>query len=151
MAYATPKTDWKATDFFNTTDFIRIRDNLQFCNEWFKSHTWPFVALTDTQLTRGQNSLPTPQLINALESNLQRLHDAIGINFATWQDSKTWYERLDALYTANPDYTDWNRWEELAKCLKATIDYVEIYLNNRISGTFTLGNSYSVQKFSRGR
>lgn len=151
MAFSTPKTDWVSTDYYNIEDWERIRDNLTFINDWFLEHKWPSVVLESMATSRGINALPTVELVNRLERNLQALYETTGIPITEWRDSKTWYGRLDALYSANPTYDDWNRWEELAKRLKESIDYVSTYLYQRISGTFYLGNNIRVQLMSRGR
>lgn len=151
MAFQTPKTNWVSTDHFNISDWERVRGNLEFINSWFKDHNWPSSVLESMSTPRGINELPTVDLVNRLERNLTLIHATTGIPIAEWRDSKVWYARLDALYSANPTYDDWNRWEELAKRLKESIDYVSTYLYQRISGTFYSGSNYRVQLFSRGR
>lgn len=151
MAFQTPKTNWVSTDYFNISDWERVRDNLEFINTWFKEHNWPSSVLNSMDTPRGINELPTVGLINRLEKNLTLIHSTTGIPITEWRNSKVWRYRLDAMYSANPTYDDWNRWEELAKRLKESIDYVSTYLYQRISGTFCSGNNYRVQLFSRGR
>lgn len=151
MAFTTPKVDWKLSDFYNIEDWARLRDNLIFIDSWFKSRNWPNVTLESMATSRGLNALPSVQLINRLERNLQNIYEMTGIPITEFRDSKTWYARLDALYSSNPTYDDWNRWETLPKRLKESIDYVDTYLYQRISGTLYSGNHYRVQLFSRGR
>lgn len=151
MAFQTPKTNWVRTDHFNISDWERVRDNLEFINSWFKAHNWPNSVLESMATPRGINDLPSVELINRLEQNLNAVYTITGIPITEWRNSKTWYARLDAMYSANPTYDDWNRWEELSKRLKESIDYVSTYLYHRISGTFYSGNNYRVQLFSRGR
>lgn len=151
MAWSTPKVDWVATDHFNIEDWERVRDNLIFINDWFKAHNWPSSVLQSMATSRGINALPSVQLVNRLEANLTLIHSTTGIPITEWRDSKTWRARLDALYSDNPTYDDWNRWETLAKRLRESIDYVATYLYQRISGTFYAGNNIRIQHFSRGR
>lgn len=151
MAFQTPKTNWKATDYFNIDDWMRVKDNLIFINDWFKAHNWPSSVLQNTEASRGINTLPSVELINRLEQNLKTIYNKTGIPITEWRDSKTWYGRLESLYSTNPTYDDWNRWETLAKRLKESIDYVDAYLYQRISGTFYAGSNIRIQTLSRGR
>ena len=151
MAFTTTKTDWSPSDFYNIEDWERLRDNLISINSWFRSHNWPKVNLTSMAASRGINSLPSVQLINRLEANIKNMYETTGIPITEFRDSKTWYSRLDSLYSENPTYDDWNRWEMFAKRLKESIDYVDTYLYRRTCGTFYSGNNYRLQLFSRGR
>lgn len=151
MPFIAPKTSWAPIDYFNVEDWNRVVDNLIFVNDWFKLHNWPSAALQSMSLDRGQNSLPYVDLINRLEQNLQRVYEITGINFTEWRNSKTWYARLETQYHSNPNYDDWNRWEQLSKNLMESINYVTVYLHQRISGTFYASADYRIQMLSRGR
>lgn len=151
MSFTTPKTNWVSSDYYNIEDWIRLRDNLIFVNEWFKTHNWPAVTLNSVETPRGINALPTVDLINALEQNLTLIYQCIDIPLTEWRASKEWYVRLDARYQSNPTSDDWNRWEELPKRVHECIVYVSTYLHRRVSGTFYAGNNLRTQLFSRGR
>ena len=151
MAWEIPKIDWKSTDYFNIEDWRRVQNNLIWINNWFKDRGWPNAALEDTTPYRDSMTLPTVELVNRLERNIQKIFNISLIPVTEFRDSKEWHARLSSLYTENPTYDDWNRWEELPVYIKESIDYVSAYLNNRICGTFYAGNNRQLQLFSRGR
>lgn len=152
MSWSTPKVTWQATEFYNTEDWDRVRNNLIYCNQWFIDHNYPSVQLNPLVLDRGRAELPTPILVNKLEDNLKMLYDIFGVPFTEWQPREYWYGRLEGLYSRNPNYTDWNRWEQLPKRIKESLDYIETYFWHRVSGTFKCGNyNRIVQLLSRGR
>lgn len=151
MAYVTPKVTWKSSDSFETTDWNRIRNNLLWIYDWMVARKMAPTPLQSTTLPNAGNSLPYVDLINKMEANLQAVNDSFGIDYTAWDGRKTWYARLDALWTENPTNEDWNRWELLAKLIRESIDYIENYLYQRVSATFCAGEFRTVQHFSRGR
>lgn len=136
MSWVTPKTNWVSTEFYNVEDWRRVEENLKLCAQWLTTHGYPQLStpLQDTAIS-GKLALPTPQLLNKVESNLTLLYNAYGLNFKEWQPSKTWYARLSVSYSVSPNSTDFNRWEELPKRIKETLDFLDAYLYNVISGS----------------
>lgn len=143
--YISPKTDWELTDYFNFEDWIRIKNNILYINDILYNIGWINSPLYNMNLERDINSLPTVDLVNRLEFNVQKLHNALGINYNQWPESKTWFARLDPSYKSNPTFEDWNRWETYTKLLKEWTDFATEYQHQRISGTFTAGNNYQRQ------
>lgn len=144
MSWVTPKTNWVSTEFYNVEDWRRVQENLTLLSQWLTTHGYlpTPTPLQDASIANSL-ALPTPQLLNKVESNLTLLYNAYGINFSEWQPSKTWYARLATSYLTNPDYKDFNRWEELPKRVKETLDFLDNYLYNVISGSSSAVSSPS--------
>lgn len=151
MAWTTPKVTWQSTEFYNVADWQRVQENLRLVRDWLVAHGFPSATLQDTAIPRLSDELPTVYLVNKVETNLNAVYQTLGFALTEWQPSKTWYARLDALWTENPTSADWNRWEMLSKRVKECLDYLDTYLYQLISGTFYSGDNRVVQTFSRGR
>ena len=146
-----PKVDWKATDYYNIEDWKRVRSNLEHIWSWILLNRVPTQPLLETDTNRGRNELPYVHLVNNMEQNLAYLRNVFGVTFTENVAQKTWYSRLDALYTNNPNYTDWNRWEIILKRVYESIQYIDAYVFNPISGACFSGSERTLIRFSRGR
>ena len=146
-----PKTDWKSNDYYNIEDWRRVRSNLEHLREALLNLGTPGPDLLETETGRGHEELPYVHLVNNMETNLSTLRTLLGVNFTEDVAPRTWYERLSALYTTNPSYRDWNRWELLLRRVYESIQYIETYIFSPISGTcYSSGNRINI-RFSRGR
>lgn len=77
MAWTTPKTDWKSTDRFFASDWLRIVGNLKYITESVGIAYTPFVSVTDgdTLLTSADRNVVTSmieQIAVALHSTWSR-------------------------------------------------------------------------------
>lgn len=108
MAWETPKTNWRATDYFNLNDWNRIKNNLVYLADEIQAAGVTRPSVLDLTLTRDTMSLVTVQLANRLETTLKNVKNAL---HSIVPAKKTWYARTSVSYTQNPNYEDWNRWE----------------------------------------
>ena len=146
-----PKVNWKPTDYYNIEDWKRVRSNLEHIWSWIIINRLPSYTLLETDTGRERNELPYVHLVNNMEQNLAQLRSAFGVDFTENVAQKTWYSRLDALYTINPNFTDWNRWEMILKRVYESIQYIDTYIFASISGTCYSGSDRTLIRFSRGR
>ena len=149
--WITPKVDWKSTDYYNIEDWKRVRSNLEHLWSWITINRVSNQSLLQTDTGRNRNELPYVHLINNMEQNLSYLQSVFGVNFTENVAQRTWYSRLDALYTSNPDFNDWNRWEMILKRVYESIQYIDTYVFSSISGTCYSGSERTLIRFSRGR
>lgn len=145
------KTNWVSTDYFNIEDWQRIRNNLEYLHAELVGHKKAPPQLLDTDTGRGYNELPYVHLVNNMEQNLATLQEIFGVKFTEDVAQKTWYDRVDMLYTSNPTYADWNRWETILQLVYESIRYIDTYIFSTVSGTGYCGSVRTVLKFSRGR
>lgn len=149
--WSTPKTNWKTTDFYNIEDWRRVRSNLEHLCSVLPSLGMNVPPLLETDTGRGYNELPYVHLVNNMEENLANLMEFFGIDFTADVARKTWYDRVHEMYTSNPSYQDWNRWELILKRVYESIQYVETYIYPPVSGTCYNGSERTLIRFSRGR
>ena len=109
--WLTPKTNWRSFDYYNIEDWQRVRTNLEHLRSWLTAHKMSGPALLSTGGDKGYDELPYVDLVNNMEKNLADLQKIFGTDFTGDVAQKTWYGRLDEMYTSNPTYADWNRWE----------------------------------------
>lgn len=137
--WITPKTDWTEEEYYNYTDWLRITGNLEHLKN-IQEYRGPWYSM---DVPEEINGYPTVTLLNNFETNLT--------NVRNWAIHSTpivayvWYPRLSVYYKKNPDYEDFNRWEDLELAL------YQIFRNELIAGTFRAGSNRMVQRFSRGR
>lgn len=149
--WSTPKVDWKPTDYYNIEDWQRVRANLEYICMWIQN-TWSVeMPLLTTNTGRGYEELPYVYLVNNMEENLKNLYTIFGVDFTEDVARRTWYARLDSLYTSNPTYKDWNRWEILLARIYESIQYIDTYIFTPVSGTCKSGSERTLIRFSRGR
>lgn len=149
--WITPKTNWISIDYFNIEDWQRIRTNLEHLRSWLQDMQTSGPPLLETSTGRGYDELPYVHLVNNMEQNLADLREIFGVNFTEDVAQKTWYDRLDIMYTSNPTYEDWNRWETILQLVHESLQYINTYLFSTISGTCYCGSGSTLIKFSRGR
>jgi hypothetical protein len=146
-----PKVNWQSIDYFNIEDWQRVRSNLEhLCNCLADAGFVP-KPLLDTDTGRGYEELPYVHLVNNMEENLANLQETFGVSFTEDVAQKTWYERLDIMYSSNPSYVDWNRWETILLRVYESIQYIDTYVFTPISGTCRSGSERTLIRFSRGR
>jgi hypothetical protein len=147
MSYIAPKTNFKASDYYNYTDLNRMASNIQFIadllrDSGYKLELYPF----DPDF--AMNSLPYLQVINNLEENLDRLRLAIPLVPRDYLETRQWYHTDDPRHDRNPMYLDANRWEENIELLrKILVSLREDWLS---CGTFFSGEDYEEQYFCGG-
>ena len=149
--WTTPKTNWKAVDYYNIEDWQRVRSNLEHLRTWLQEHGVSGQALLQTDTGRGYNEMPYVHLVNNMEKNLAELRRLFGTPFTEDVAQKTWYARLDSMYNSNPTYQDWNRWERILLRVYESIQYIDTYVFTPVSGTGYSGSERTLIRFSRGR
>jgi hypothetical protein len=149
--WTAPKVNWKQTDFYNIEDWQRVRSNLEHVLSWMLNAGFSPKPLLDTDTGRGYAELPYVHLVNNMEVNLASLQETFGVSFTEDVAQKTWYGRLDMLYSSNPTYRDWNRWEIILQRVYESIQYIDTYVFTPISGTCCSGSERTLIRFSRGR
>lgn len=99
-----PKTDWVSTDYFNLSDYNRIKNNITYLRELaltvYTDFSWQDMGVDKTSYAQ----YPYADEFNALENNLESLRQ----NTFLFDDSdaKQWYENQ-----RTPNYEDFNRLE----------------------------------------
>ena len=129
MAWITPKTDWKSTDYFNASDYNRIIGNITHLKAHFDAL---FINLTNVSLGEDKAvlSLIYAREMNAIETALETL------NLETYRfniGEKAEYETNKA----TPLWTEFNRIES---AILKLYDMMIVHERNRTRLAFTLGN-----------
>lgn len=71
MAWITPKTDWKGTDTFNASDWLRIVGNVKYIADELSVAYTPFTSVTDGQtLLTSKNRNDVTEMIETLYAKL---------------------------------------------------------------------------------
>ena len=71
MAWVTPKTDWKGTDTFNASDWLRIVGNVKYIADSLSVAYTPFTSVTDGQtLLTSKNRNDVTEMIEKLYAEL---------------------------------------------------------------------------------
>lgn len=146
-----PKVNWKSIDYFNIEDWQRVRSNLEHLYNWMQNAGLVPKTLLVTDTGRGYEELPYVYLVNNMEVNLANLQETFGVSFTENVAQKTWYARLDMMYSSNPSYDDWNRWETVLLRVYESIQYIDTYVFTPVSGTCCCGSERTLIRFSRGR
>lgn len=124
-----PKVDWVNTDYFNFTDYNRIKNNISYLRELALSLylNFPYEEMGDDKT--GYADFPYADEFNAIENNLEYMKtNTFGFYFT---DKKQWYDNQ-----LTPNYEDLNRIENA--CLKMYTGLInEISAKNKLS--FRLG------------
>lgn len=115
MAWTEPKTDWSLNDFFNLSDFNRIKNNLNYLHEESQK-IWGDYQIADmgADLT-DYTAFWEVALFNAIEDNLETINRHM-LN-ATIGNKQTFYPNGKFI-----GYAELNRIESATVTLKATID-----------------------------
>ena len=108
MAWQTPKTNWKSTDYFNYQDYERIRNNILYLKE-LVDQVYATITLDTMTAKSGYSDFVYADEFNAFENNLDKIKKwitTVGIG-----SKQTFYDN-----GATPNYTELNRIE--SACLK---------------------------------
>lgn len=152
MSWQTPKTSWTVNDYYNLADLQRVVDNLIYLKQQLANIGYYSNDLETIDVTRGELTLPTVQLINKIEANLDTIAQAVGDWVEdTWDGRVVWVARTSTQWVRNPNYTDWNRWEQLTVLVISTIQLILSQKNRLSAGGFYAGGNRTTQIFSRGR
>lgn len=149
--WITPKDSWRPVDFYNIEDWKRVRTNLEHIHSWLQALKVTVPALLPTDSGKEYDEMPYVHLVNNMEQNLATLLLVFGTDFVGGVAPKVWYERLDEMYTSNPTYEDWNRWEYILKCVYESIQYIDTYVFTPVSGSCYCGSERTLIRFSKGR
>lgn len=102
--WTTPKTDWSSTDYFNLTDYNRIKNNIAYIRELALEVfvDFPFEDMGNDKTSYTE--YPYADEFTAMEDNLEYIRE----NTFLFDDSeyKQWYENQ-----RTPNYEDFNRLE----------------------------------------
>ena len=130
-----PKTDWVSTDYFNLTDYNRIKNNIAYLRELALEVCvdFPWEDMGDDKSSYAE--YPYADEFNALEDNLESLRENTFLFDDA--DAKQWYENQIV-----PDYEDFNRLERA--CLLFYNGFNSIKENKRRL-PFRLGASKAIK------
>lgn len=110
-----PKTDWVAGDYFNISDYNRIKNNIAYLRDLALTvyTNLPFEDMGVDKTSYSQ--YPYADEFNALENNLESLRQ----NTFLFDDSeaKQWYENQ-----RTPNYEDFNRLERACLLFKEGLE-----------------------------
>lgn len=130
-----PKTDWVAGDYFNISDYNRIKNNIAHLRELALTvyTNFPFEDMGVDKTSYSQ--YPYADEFNALENNLESLRQ----NTFLFDDSeqKEWYENQ-----RTPNYEDFNRLERACLLFKEGFESQKS-MKRRLS--FRLGTFRAIQ------
>ena len=133
MAWITPKTDWKGTDTFNASDWLRIVGNVKYIADSLSVAYTPFTSVTDGQtLLTSENRNDVTEMIETLYANLS----------SSWNRGYV-VPRVD--YGSTWNSKDLNIIEALIRNLKRQIDgelsnKVKYYAGNEIKCNDTISS-----------
>ena len=117
-----PKTDWVSTDYFNLTDYNRIKNNIAYLRELALEVFvyFPWEDMGDDKSSYAE--YPYADEFNALEDNLEYMRENTFLFDDT--DAKQWYANQRV-----PSYEDFNRLEKA--CLLFYNGFISIKENKR--------------------
>lgn len=131
-----PKTNWGSTDYFNYTDYNRIKNNIAYLRNLALTLylDFPYEDMGDDK--SGYADFPYADEFNAMENNLESMKNGTFAFYNT--DKKQWYANQPT-----PNYEDLNRIE--SACLKLRNGFNnELIAKGRLS--FRLGNQKGMVK-----
>ena len=130
MAWTTPKTDWASTDFFNITDYNRIKNNLQhltgMAGTLYFDADFDGVILPDATYT----DRPSAYKLNQIELRLASIARVVGMDYG---EGVTFY-----------DFGLSIRYDELNRIESATLEMYQL-LKNQLSALPMLSFTLSLQ------
>lgn len=130
-----PKTDWVAGDYFNISDYNRIKNNIAYLRDLALTvyTNFPFEDMGVDKTSYSQ--YPYADEFNALENNLESLRQ----NTFLFDNSeqKEWYENQ-----RTPNYEDFNRLERACLLFKEGFESQKS-MKRRLS--FRLGTFRAIQ------
>lgn len=125
--WTTPKTDWVATDYFNWSDFNRIKNNLAYLHDEAEKVCPPFtVNSTSTEDITSYEYVWLPSDINKLEQDLTNIFRAVNYPDMSIGNQKS--------FTYNGAFIDY---KELNRIESASLN-IYIRLQNQINGRMRL-------------
>ena len=133
MAWITPKTDWKGTDTFNASDWLRIVGNVKYIADSLSVAYTPFTSVTDGQtLLTSENRNDVTEMIETLYAELS----------SSWNRGYV-VPRVD--YGSTWNSKDLNIIEALIRNLKRQVDgelsnKVKYYAGNEIKCNDTISS-----------
>ena len=83
MAWITPKTNWKRTDYFNASDYNRIKNNIVYCSEMPESP----IQLVSMGVDKVVGDIPYADDINRFQRNIEILYRYIGEEYGEYIDN----------------------------------------------------------------
>ena len=131
-----PKTNWVSTDYFNYTDYNRIKNNSAYLRNLALTLylDFPYEDMGDDK--SGYDDFPYADEFNAMENNLESMKNSTFAFYNT--DKKQWYANQPT-----PNYENLNRIE--SACLKLYNGFNnELIAKGRLS--FRLGNQKGMVK-----
>ena len=120
-----PKTNWVSTDYFNYSDYNRIKNNIAHLRNLSLSLyiNYQYEDMGDDK--SGYSEFPYADEFNAIEDNLEIIKKNTYDFYNS--DKKQWHDNM-----RTPDYEDFNRLE--SACLKMYIGLnKQIEMKNRLS------------------
>lgn len=134
--WITPKEDWTAVDYFNLSDYDRIRGNLQYLRNMavslyanFELHGLGEKSVSD---------LPFAEFFNEVEAGLQRLADQ-SFRHPDFTARKEWHENMPT----------WS-WEDLNRiegALQSLYGYLKSQSDSKTTIAFILGGGRFAERF----
>jgi hypothetical protein len=120
-----------ATAFMSIELFGEILASAERLRLLMREHFNRQIVFNSTNISAGIGTVPLPQLINALERNLDLLAQG-GYGAGEMQPTKTWHGETND--TQRLDYTDVNRWIE-------TVDLIDRVINGIVARMPITGRS----------
>lgn len=114
MAWSEPKTDWVESDYFNYSDYSRIRDNFIMLKEIADALWYSFPNITPMDIKNSYTDIMYASDMNKFEDNLDVINDN---SYAFEIGNKTIYEANGN----TPLFTEYNRIENAMLLLYNTM------------------------------
>ena len=131
MAWSTPKTNWVSTDYFNYSDYTRIRDNMIALKEIADACYFGLPSIENMSVKNSYTDMFYASDMNRFENNLDLINTStLNLNIG----SKVTYVPNGA----TPSFTEFNRLEGGMKLLYETL-LVQYNLLKKLA--FTLGGA----------
>ena len=133
--WTTPKTDWSSTDYFNLTDYNRIKNNIAYIRELALEVfvDFPFEDMGNDKTSYTEYTYADE--FTAMEDNLEYIRE----NTFLFDDSehKQWYENQ-----RTPNYEDFNRLERACLLFYQGFNSIK---ENKARLSFRLGAMKSIK------
>lgn len=108
-----PKTDWVANDYFNATDYNRIKNNIIYLFNYV-STLYNIDNIPDLGADKTYNDLFYADDMNAIETSLEQLNK---LTFNFIYNSKVWQ-----VNQKTPTFADFNRIESLILLIYTSVN-----------------------------
>lgn len=130
-----PKTNWQSTDYFNFSDYNRIKNNIAYLRDLALEVfvDFPYKEMGEDKTSYAQ--YPYADEFTLMEENLENIRQN---TFAfDRSESKQWYENM-----LTPNYEDFNRLESACLTFKNGFDSIK---SNKDLLSIRLGNDSFVK------